>query len=224
MCTTDPCHIVHNRPVSYYAQPTRIILCTTDPYHIVHNRPVSYCAQPTRVILCTTDPYHIVHNRPVSYCAQPTRIILCTTDPCHIVHNRPGSDMDGLVTSGQTYLVRKQAGVHQSSDPVSGRTQPARCQFPTFRLGSVLPQTARTILCKTSPDPVWFWLTVSGFWPNRSGPEGSRCARIIRPASGQCFSTERDRIRIRSGMFTGNRRLRECCAFYSGSSPFGRRR
>ena len=44
----------------------------------------------------------------------------------------------------------------------SGRIQPAFYQFPTFRLGCVLPQTAQIILCKTSWDPVWFWLTVSG--------------------------------------------------------------
>ena len=64
---------------------------------------------------------------------------------------------------GQTHLVRKQAGVQESSGPVSGRTQPARYQFPIFRLCSVLPQTPRIILCKTSADPIEFWLTVSGF-------------------------------------------------------------
>ena len=53
---------------------------------------------------------------------------------------------------GQTHLVWKQAGVQKSSGPVSGRTQPARYQFPTFRLCFVLPQTSRIILCKTSPD------------------------------------------------------------------------
>ena len=41
-------------------------------------------------------------------------------------------------------------------------------------------------------------------WPNGSGPEASRCARIIRPASGQCFRADPDRIRIGSGMFTGD--------------------
>ena len=63
---------------------------------------------------------------------------------------------------GHTDLVRKQAGVQESSGPVSGRTQLVHYQFPTFRLDSVLPQTSRIILCKTSPDPIWFWLTVSG--------------------------------------------------------------
>ena len=64
---------------------------------------------------------------------------------------------------GQTHLVQKQAGVQESSGPVSGRTQPARYQFPTFRLGSVLPQTARIYCCQTNPDPILFWLIVSGF-------------------------------------------------------------
>ena len=64
---------------------------------------------------------------------------------------------------GQTHLVQKQAGMQESSGPVSGRTQPARYQFPTFSLGFVLPQRSRIILCKTSPDPVYFWLIVSGF-------------------------------------------------------------
>ena len=60
---------------------------------------------------------------------------------------------------GPMHMAQKQ----ESSDLVSGRMQPARYQFPTFRLGSVLPQTSRTILCKTSPDLIWFWLIVSGF-------------------------------------------------------------
>ena len=41
------------------------------------------------------------------------------------------------------------------------------------------------------------------FWPNGSGPEVSQCARIIQPASGQCFPADLDQMQIRSGMFTG---------------------
>ena len=68
--------------------------------------------------------------------------------PDHIAQNRPGSDLDGLVrvypkASG---LVWKQADVQESSGPVSGRTQPVRFQFPTFRLGYFLSQTSRIIL------------------------------------------------------------------------------
>ena len=39
--------------------------------------------------------------------------------------------------------------------------------------------------------------------PNGSGPEASRCARIIGPASGQSLRADPDRIRIGSCMFTG---------------------
>ena len=94
---------------------------------------------------------------------------------------------------GQTHLVQKQARVHESSSPVSGRMQPAHSQFPTFRLGCVLPQMAQIILCKTRLDLIWFWLTVR-FWPNRSGPEAIWCARIIQPASSQCFQAHPDQM------------------------------
>ena len=60
----------------------------------------------------------------------------------HIVQNRPGSDLDGLVT-----VWPNTSGVQESFGPVSSRTQPARYQFPTFRLGSVLPQTSHREYC-----------------------------------------------------------------------------
>ena len=63
----------------------------------------------------------------------------------------------------QMHLVLKQAGVQESSGLVSGRMQPAWYQFLTFRLSNILPQTTQNLLYKTSPDPVGFWLTVSGF-------------------------------------------------------------
>ena len=70
-------------------------------------------------------------------------IILCKTDP----------DLIWMAWSGfgQMHLVWKQAGVQESSGPVSGRMQLAHYQLPTFRLGSILPQTSQ-IICKTSPD------------------------------------------------------------------------
>ena len=72
--------------------------------------------------------------------------ILCKTDP-----DRTWMAWSG---SGYTHLVWKRAGVLESSGPVSGRTQPARYQFPIFRLSRVLPQTSWIILYKTSPDPI----------------------------------------------------------------------
>ena len=41
------------------------------------------------------------------------------------------------------------------------------------------------------------------FGPKGSGPGASRCAKIIRPVSDQIFRTDRDRMPIGSGTFTG---------------------
>ena len=123
-------------------------------------------------------------------------IILCKTDPDPIWMAWSGF--------GQTHLVQKQAGVQESSGPASGRTQPARYRFPTFRFGSVLPQTARIIITEQNqPGSDLVLADCVRFWPNVSGPEASRCAGNIRPASGQCFRVDPDRMRIGSGMVTG---------------------
>ena len=93
----------------------------------------------------------------------------------------------------QTHLVQKQAGVQESSGPVSGRTQPARYQFSTFRFGSVLPQTSRIILCKTSPDPFTFWLIVSGF--GQTDP--ARKQSGVQEPSGQLLDNASQPVRTR---------------------------
>ena len=82
-------------------------------------------------------------------------IILCKTDPDPIWMACSRFD--------QTHLVWKLAGVQESSGPVSDRMQLTCYQFPTFGLSSVLPQTPRMIVCKTSLDPIQFWLIASGF-------------------------------------------------------------
>ena len=115
----------------------------------------------------------------VPFFPKKARITLCKTDP----------DPIWMAWSGfsQTHLVRKQAGVQESSGPVSGRVQPASYQFSTFSLGSVLPHTSRIITITVQNRP-GFYLVLADcvrFWPNRSGPEASRCARIIRSGSGQ---------------------------------------
>ena len=59
-------------------------------------------------------------------------------------------------------------------------------------------------IVETSPDPNYVVLAdCVRFWPNGSDPKGNRCTRIIRPASGQCFPANPDRMWIESGMFTG---------------------
>ena len=129
----------------------------------------------------------------------------------HIAQNRPGSDLDGWWGFGQIHLVWNQAGVQESSDPVSGRTQSASYQFSTFWLSSVHPQTTRIILC-AKPARIRFssgWLcqvltkrTWSGskpmcknhparFWPmlpSRSGPEAIRIRHVYWAGSrGECL-------------------------------------
>ena len=65
----------------------------------------------------------------------------------HIAQNRPGSDLDGLVRVWPNASGLEASRCARIIRPGSGRTQPARYQFSTFRLGSVLPQTSRIILC-----------------------------------------------------------------------------
>ena len=98
------------------------------------NRAGSYMPDPTSCI------------RFSSVFPQKALILLCKTDPDPI--------WMALSGFGQTHLVWKQAGVQESQGSVSGRMQPVRSQFPAFRLGFVLPQTSRIILCKTSPDSI----------------------------------------------------------------------
>ena len=120
--------------------------------------------------------------------------ILYKTDPDPIRMAWPG-----LAKLDQ---VRKQTGVQESSGLVSGRTQPACYQFPSFRFGCVLPQTSRIILNKTSPNPNrsgWLCQVLakrirSGsrpmckkhparFWPmlpSRSDPDANRIRLVYR--------------------------------------------
>ena len=107
--------------------------------------------------------------------SKKARIILCKTDPDPIWTAWSGF--------GQTHLVWKQASLQESSGSVSGRTQPARYQFPTLRLCCVLSQTtSRIIVCKTSQDSDLVLAACVRFWPNGSGHEASRCARLTDPA------------------------------------------
>ena len=141
----------------------------------------------------------------------------------HIVQTQPESHLDGLVRFHLDGLVRfhldglvrfhldglvrfrtNGSGLEASRcariiSPSSGKTQPACYGFPTFRLDFIHAQTVPVILCKTRPDWMWFWLT----WPNGSSLDASQCARIIRPASGQCYQASLDQMQIGCGLFTG---------------------
>ena len=89
----------------------------------------------------------------------------------HIAQNRPGSDLNGLVRVWPNASGLEASRCARIIRPGSGRTQPARYQFPTFRLGSVLPQTSRIILMQNQPGSDLVLADCVRFWPNRSGPE-----------------------------------------------------
>ena len=133
----------------------------------------------------------------------PIQFSFSKEGPDHTVQNRAGFAMDGLVRVWPKHLVWKLAGVEESSGPVSGRAQPAHYRFLSFRLGSVLPQTARIIITVQNQPGSELVLADCQVFAKRIQSGASRCARIIRPASGQCFRTDPDWIRIGSGMFTG---------------------
>ena len=120
------------------------------------------------------------------------------------MQSRPGSDLDGLVrvwpnTSGLEACCC--AGIIGP-----GFWQDATGPLPVShfqtRFRSSTDISDNTVQNQPGSD-----LVLAGcvrIWPNGSGPEASRCARVIQPASGRCFPVDPDRIRIGSGMFTGS--------------------
>ena len=115
-----------------------------------------------------------------------------------IVHNWCGTGLGGLVRFWPSASSPEASRCARIIGPGTGRTQPARYQFPTFRLGCLLPQTARTILWETSPGPLWFWQTVSGL--GQTDPVRKRAG--VQESSGPLHGSklpgrsDPDRIRI----------------------------
>ena len=121
----------------------------------------------------------------------------------HTVKNRPGSDLGGLVRVWTNTSGLEASWCAGIIGP--GFWQDATGSLPVFhfqtRFHSSTDGPDRIV--QNQPGSGLVLADCVRFWPNRSGPEASRCARIIRPASGQCFRTDPDRMRIGSGMFTG---------------------
>ena len=82
-------------------------------------------------------------------------IILCETSPDLIWF------LMAMSGCGQTALVTIKAEVQKSSGPVPAKRN-RLISFPHIRFCSVLPQTARIILCETVPDPTCFQMAMSG--------------------------------------------------------------
>ena len=121
----------------------------------------------------------------------------------HTVQNRPGSDLDGLV---RVWLNASGLKASWCAGIIwTGFWQDATSPLPVshfqvrFRSSTDVPDN----IVQNQPGSDLVLSDCVRLWPNGSGPEASRCATIIRPASGQCFPADPARIRIGSGMFTG---------------------
>ena len=130
----------------------------------------------------------------------PFQLHFSKEDMDHIVQNRPGSDLDGLVrpnTSGPE--ASRCAGIigpgfwQDATGPLPVSNFQTRSRSSTDVLDNIV---------QNQPGSDLILADCVTFWPNGSGPEASRCTRIIRPASGQCSPADPDRMQIRSGMFT----------------------
>ena len=75
---------------------------------------------------------------------------------------------------GQTHLVWKQAGVQESSGPVSGRTQPVSHFQTLFRSSTGVPDN----IVQNQPGSDLVLANCVRVWPNGSGPDACQCARI----------------------------------------------
>ena len=114
----------------------------------------------------------------------------------HIVQNRPGSDLDGLVRAWPNKSGLEASRCAGTIGP--GFWQDATGPLPfshlqtQFRSSTDVPDN--TVQSQAGSDLVL--ADCVSFWPNGSGPEASRSARITWPASGQCFPADPDQMGI----------------------------
>ena len=121
----------------------------------------------------------------------------------HIVQNWPGSDLDGVIgvwPNASGLEASRCAGINRPSfwQDATGPLPVSRFQTQ-FRSSTDVPDN----IVHNRPGSDLILADCVRFWPNGSGPKASRCARIIRPASGQSFPADPDWVRIGSSMFTG---------------------
>ena len=108
----------------------------------------------------------------------------------HIAQNRPGSGLDGLVRVWPNASGLEASWCAGIIGP--GFWQDATGPLPVshfqtrFRSSTDAPDN----IVQNQPGSDLFLAGCVRFWPDGFGPEASRCARIIRPASGRCFPVD----------------------------------
>ena len=122
----------------------------------------------------------------------------------HTVQNWPGSDLNGLARVWLNSSGLKASWCAGISRP--GYWQDATNQLPGSHFQTRFrssPDILDNNIVQNQPGSDLVLADCARFWTNESGPEESQCARIIRPASGQCFPANPTWMWIGSGMFTG---------------------
>ena len=132
-------------------------------------------------------------------------IVYAGSDILHPIQFHSSKEgLDGLVRFQPSASGLEASQRARMFTPASGRIPLAHCQFLLFRLGCILPQMAWIIIIVQNQPAKPVLADCVRFWPHGSGPETSRCARIVRPASGQCYRDDQDRMRIRSSLLGSN--------------------
>ena len=110
----------------------------------------------------------------------------------HTVQNQPGSHLDGLVSvwpNASGLEASWCAGIiwtgfwQDATDPL-----PVSDFQTRLRSSTDVPDN----IVQNQPGSDLVMAGCVRFGPNGSGPEASQCARIVRPASGQCFPADPD--------------------------------
>ena len=119
------------------------------------------------------------------------------------VQNRPKSDLDDLVRVWPNASGLEASWCAGIIWPGFWKDAPAPLPVSDLLTQPRSSTDDPNNIVQNQPGPGLVLADCVRFWPNGSGPEASRCTRIVRLASGQCFPPEPDRMRIGSGMFTG---------------------
>ena len=120
----------------------------------------------------------------------PIRFLSSKEGQDHTVQNRPRSDLNGLVSLWPKHLVWKQASGAWAWQNATGPLPVFHFQT-RLRSSTYGPHHA----VQNQPRSGLVLADCVGFWTNGSGPEASRCTRMIGPAFGQRFRSDPDRIR-----------------------------
>ena len=125
----------------------------------------------------------------------PIQFHSCKEGLDRLAQNQPGSNLDGLAKLWPYRSGLEACWCARIIGPTSGRTQLTCYQFPTFRLGCVLPPaTVQSWCVQESPGP-----------PLASASKLIQIGRRSDPAClpGYCESGEADKkIRVRVGLVT----------------------